>query len=61
MQDNTAAIRPAASTAASSRTLAAAFCLGFGVFLLWGVGFAQSSVLHNAAHDTRHTNGFPCH
>lgn len=44
-----------------SRALAACFCLAFGAFLLWGVGFSQSMTLHNAAHDTRHTNGFPCH
>lgn len=38
--------------------LAAAF---LGLFLLWGVGFAGPSVIHNAAHDTRHSAGFPCH
>ena len=32
-----------------------------GVFLLWGVGFAQPQVLHNAAHDARHAFAFPCH
>jgi cobalt transporter subunit CbtB len=32
-----------------------------GVFLLWGVGFAQPQVLHNAAHDARHAFSFPCH
>jgi len=32
-----------------------------GVFLLWGVGFSQIDVVHNAAHDTRHSNAFPCH
>ena len=32
-----------------------------GVALLWGVGFAQVPAVHNAAHDTRHSNGFPCH
>lgn len=33
----------------------------FGVFLVYGVGFAQPNVLHNAAHDTRHSLVFPCH
>lgn len=33
----------------------------FGVFVLFVVGFSQSPVAHNAAHDTRHANGFPCH
>jgi cobalt transporter subunit CbtB len=32
-----------------------------GVFLLWGVGFSHIDVVHNAAHDTRHSNAFPCH
>ena len=32
-----------------------------GVFVVWGVGFAQSSLLHNAAHDSRHSIAFPCH
>ncbi len=35
--------------------------LAFGVFLIWGVGLAQDSRMHNAAHDTRHSLGFPCH
>ena len=33
----------------------------FGSLLLAGAGFAQMDVLHNAAHDVRHSNGFPCH
>jgi len=32
-----------------------------GVFLIYGVGFAQPSELHNAAHDGRHSHIFPCH
>ena len=37
--------------------------IGFllGVFLLLGVGFAGPDIIHNAAHDTRHANLFPCH
>ena len=26
-----------------------------------GVGFAGAHTMHNAAHDTRHAVGFPCH
>ena len=37
----------------------ASFCLG--AFLIFGVGMAQPENLHNAAHDTRHGLGFPCH
>jgi cobalt transporter subunit CbtB len=32
-----------------------------GIALLWAVGFAEIDLLHNAAHDTRHSNVFPCH
>jgi cobalt transporter subunit CbtB len=27
----------------------------------YGIGFAGAEVLHNAAHDARHANNFPCH
>ena len=37
----------------------AAFTLGLVV--LYCVGFSTTSVAHNATHDTRHANGFPCH
>ena len=34
----------------------------FGIFLLMGVGFAGGdNFAHNAAHDARHANIFPCH
>jgi len=32
-----------------------------GVVLLFAAGFAQTHVLHNAAHDSRHSAIFPCH
>jgi cobalt transporter subunit CbtB len=25
------------------------------------VGFSRIEVIHNAAHDVRHSNAFPCH
>lgn len=53
-----------AVTLTSSRSavvLSAALSLMLGVFLLFGVGFAQPELLHNAAHDTRHAFTFPCH
>lgn len=31
------------------------------LFLLYGMGFAPMEALHNAAHDGRHSAGFPCH
>ena len=33
----------------------------FGVFVIFMVGFAGASVLHEAAHNTRHSIDFPCH
>jgi cobalt transporter subunit CbtB len=33
----------------------------FGSFLVFAVGLAQDDRMHNAAHDTRHAIGFPCH
>ena len=32
-----------------------------GAGLLFAAGFANSAVMHDAAHDTRHSIGFPCH
>lgn len=46
---------------ASRRASAAVAAALLGMFLLYGVGFAQPQVLHNAAHDTRHAFTFPCH
>jgi len=40
---------------------AAAVALMLGVTILWGVGFSHIEAWHNAAHDTRHSTGFPCH
>ena len=33
--------------------------LGLGIVVL--SGHVQASALHDAAHDTRHATGFPCH
>jgi cobalt transporter subunit CbtB len=41
------------------RQLAAAALLGSAV--LYGVAFADSPLLHNAAHDVRHVTIKPCH
>lgn len=32
-----------------------------GVFVIGMVGFSHLDVVHNAAHDVRHSNAFPCH
>ncbi len=33
----------------------------FGLFLVLATNFSHISAAHNAAHDTRHSIGFPCH
>ena len=52
---------PSTETALASRVGAALLTGGLGLVMLFGVGFAQIEVVHNAAHDTRHSVAFPCH
>lgn len=54
-------VSPSVSLGIQERIKVAAAALALGLVLLGGVGFAGASVLHNAAHDTRHAVGFPCH
>ena len=51
----------ALSSARTEAVSAALLAALVGSVMLFAVGFAHSSVLHNAAHDTRHTAAFPCH
>ena len=39
--------------------LMSAFLLG--AVIIYAAGFVNTSAVHNAAHDTRHSQGFPCH
>lgn len=50
--------RAAAKTTVS---LPAILAIIFGVFMVFGTGFAQPTNMHNAAHDARHALTFPCH
>jgi cobalt transporter subunit CbtB len=43
------------------RLAAGAIALLLGTFMLAGIGFTNSEVVHNTAHDTRHALTFPCH
>jgi len=53
------------TTATGARTdvsLATILFVGFiGVTLIFAAGFANAAVMHDAAHDTRHSISFPCH
>jgi cobalt transporter subunit CbtB len=51
---------PAAASHAS-RLTQALMAIAFGLFIVGFVGFSNINVVHNAAHDVRHSNGFPCH
>ena len=56
-----AAINTSADVAHSSRILPTLSAALLGLVLIGGVGFAHIEVVHNAAHDYRHSLGFPCH
>ncbi len=58
---NTATAKTYAGATVQSKKLIAALALAAGLGLVILVGFANSSALHNAAHDYRHSMGFPCH
>ncbi len=45
----------------SDRLVAGIVALFLGSFLIYGAGLAHSRTLHDTAHDTRHSYGFPCH
>lgn len=49
------------AAASRSNVAAAWYAAALGLALLAVAGFAETRVLHGAAHDTRHATGFPCH
>jgi cobalt transporter subunit CbtB len=51
----------ATQVAISQRMIVGAVCLFIGASAIFMVGLSDMSVAHNAAHDTRHAIGFPCH
>ena len=59
IQTNAATVVGTSSLAKLRAQCALAFMIGAS--LIFMVGFAHSDVLHNAAHDTRHSLAFPCH
>ena len=44
-----------------STLMTALMAFTLGMALVYAVGFAQPELLHNAAHDWRHSMNFPCH
>lgn len=57
------AVVPATNTGVwtISDRLPALGVLLIGLVVLYAVGFSSMPRAHNAAHDTRHASGFPCH
>ena len=50
-----------ARSAAHSLLLQLAAGAALGLVVFYGVAFAESPLLHNAAHDVRHITVQPCH
>jgi cobalt transporter subunit CbtB len=46
---------------ATERLVAGFLAIALGALLIYGVGFAGPSIIHNAAHDVRHAFALPCH
>ena len=52
-----------AGTRSAARSLLLQLAAGaaLGMVVLYGVAFAESPLMHNAAHDVRHITVKPCH
>ncbi|NTJ41629.1 CbtB-domain containing protein [Agrobacterium larrymoorei] len=57
-QQNTAST---AVSTNSSKVMQSLMAAALGLFIVGFVGFSHVEAVHNAAHDTRHANAFPCH
>jgi len=55
----TVAIQTISAEKSDLRAILGAAILGFAILLT--TGFAYPAAMHDAAHDTRHVVGFPCH
>ncbi|MBT8767999.1 CbtB domain-containing protein [Metapseudomonas boanensis] len=50
-----------ASSSLTKRLVLAISAGLIGLSLVYFAGFSHLEAVHNAAHDTRHSAGFPCH
>lgn len=48
-------------SSALSKPLQIACAFILGSVILYGAGFVSTAAVHNAAHDVRHAQAFPCH
>jgi cobalt transporter subunit CbtB len=60
MQPAYAAPLPLAAKGASA-IVQTALAMALGLLIVGVVGFSHIDAVHNATHDVRHSNAFPCH
>ena len=58
---NDTAVSTVTGLSLSQRLIAGVLALMLGFLLIGTIGFASDMRIHNGAHDTRHSLGFPCH
>ena len=58
---NTTTVSAVSGLTLSQRLAAGLAALVIGFLLIGTIGFASDMNVHNGAHDTRHSLGFPCH
>lgn len=60
---SSSAAHPASAVSAPAISVAAqaVIAIVLGMLVVGMAGFSHLEVVHNAAHDTRHSNAFPCH
>lgn len=58
---STSPVAPDFMATRNTAVLQAAMAILLGFLVIGAVGFSHIEVVHNAAHDTRHSNAFPCH
>ena len=58
---NTVIASHGATASLGSRVAQLALAALLGLFIVGFVGFSHVEAAHNAAHDYRHSMGFPCH
>jgi cobalt transporter subunit CbtB len=57
----TTTLAPVATTRSNERLIAVTLAAFLGLGLVFMAGFSPAIALHNAAHDFRHAQNFPCH
>ena len=62
MQDQVKELNTSSDNMASTSQAGALIgAVVIGSFLLFASGFAQATIVHDSAHDLRHSMAFPCH